>query len=151
MKYYSFDDVRFTAPCLFRIRAVLHLKAAVPSITAGSALPADATAIPEVSLTLQLADAFPHPNITSALHAFMGSSRMVRPWIDTDLQKAIPENIPYLVLPYYPITLRMLTSTRLATHRTPLTEPEVLMILIQCLSGLMHLLNHGYVHRNISV
>jgi hypothetical protein len=92
-----------------------------------------------------------HHNLVAALHTFVGSSSLIRPWVTPSLLALLPSHVQYLVLPHYPLSLRSLAVARRASGRPALTELEVLLVCTQVLSALGHLLDSGYVHRNVSV
>jgi hypothetical protein len=105
----------------------------------------------EVALVVRLADTAPHHNLVRALHFFVGSAALVRPWVAPAQLPTLPDRVPYLVTPYYPLSLRALCVARRASGRPCVTELEVLLVCMQTLSGLLHLLAHGYIHRNVTV
>lgn len=127
--------------------SVVLLRGLVP--VAITAVDAPLQTLTEVTLTVQLAETSPHHNLIQAQHVFTGSSALLKPWLPPSV--TVPDALTYLVLPYYPITLGHLTASRHATGRVPLTEIELLMVMSQTLSAVGHMLDYGYVHRNVSV
>lgn len=88
-----------------------------------------------------------HPNIISILHQFIGSSCLVYPWITSEVRnlneeyykscgrRFIRRYTTYIVMEYYPSTLRSLLH-RKATNGEVLTEREVLLMALQLIQGI---------------
>jgi hypothetical protein len=129
--------------------SVLVLRGLVP-VVASSGLVVGDTQFVELVIGLSLHETAPHPNIIAAVHSFVGPSTLVRPWLDAALP--VPAQITYGVWPHFPLSLHALITARASSHRGALlTETEVLVIMTQVLSALLHLMDHGFVHRNVTV
>jgi hypothetical protein len=111
----------------------------------------DPNACAEIVVASRLGDGTAHRHVVHCVHCFEGSSVLVRPWVSAALLATLPQRVPYLLLPHYPVTLAHLVLGRRASGRPSMTELEMLLVAIQMLSALLHLATHGFVHRNVSV
>ena len=101
----------------------------------------------------------PHPNVIPILHQFTASSVLVYPWISKDLRDIndqirkmngkgiIKRQTTYVVLDYYPSTLRRMKQQR----EGKFNEMELMLIALQLFKGVSHLSEHKVAHRDLKV